>query len=50
MSRTISPMSGKPYGLASVCRIWRVPRWGRRTIRSKSYSRADLCDRSAAVP
>jgi putative transposase len=26
MSRTISPMSGKPYGLASVCRIWRVPR------------------------
>jgi transposase InsO family protein len=26
MSRTISPVSGKPYGLALVCRIWRVPR------------------------
>lgn len=26
MSRTISPMNGKPYSLASVCRIWRVPR------------------------
>jgi transposase InsO family protein len=26
MSRTISPSSGKPYGLALVCRIWRIPR------------------------
>ncbi len=26
MSRTISPVSGKSYGLALVCRIWRVPR------------------------
>jgi putative transposase len=26
MSRTISPSSGKPYGLARVCRIWRVAR------------------------
>jgi transposase InsO family protein len=26
MSRTLSPVSGKPYGLALVCRIWRVPR------------------------
>jgi putative transposase len=26
MSRTISPVSGKPYGLALVCRVWRVPR------------------------
>ncbi len=26
MSRTISPLSGKPYGLALVCRTWRVPR------------------------
>ena len=26
MSHTISPVSGKPYGLALVCRIWRVPR------------------------
>jgi transposase InsO family protein len=26
MSRTISPSSRKPYGLARVCRIWRVAR------------------------
>jgi len=26
MSRAVSPASGKPYGLARVCRIWRVPR------------------------
>jgi putative transposase len=26
MSRTISPSSGKSYGLALVCRIWRIPR------------------------
>jgi putative transposase len=26
MSRTVSPLSGKPYGLALVCRAWRVPR------------------------
>ena len=26
MSRTLSPVSGKPYGLALVCRMWRVPR------------------------
>jgi hypothetical protein len=26
MSRTISPVSGKSYGLTLVCRIWRVPR------------------------
>jgi hypothetical protein len=26
MSRTVSPVSGKPFGLALVCRIWRVPR------------------------
>jgi putative transposase len=26
MSRTISPSSGKSYGLALVCRIWRTPR------------------------
>jgi hypothetical protein len=22
MSRTVSPASGKPYGLARVCRVW----------------------------
>jgi putative transposase len=26
MSRTLSPSSGKPYGLARVCRIWRSAR------------------------
>jgi len=26
MSRTVSPASGKPYGLARVCRIWRASR------------------------
>jgi putative transposase len=26
MSRTTSPSSGKPYGLAPVCRIWRTSR------------------------
>ena len=26
MSRTVSPSSGQPYGLALVCRIWRAPR------------------------
>ena len=26
MSRAISPSSGKPYRLALVCRVWRVPR------------------------
>ena len=26
MSRAVSPSSGKPYGLALVCRAWRAPR------------------------
>ncbi len=26
MSRTVSPTSGRPYGLARVCRIWRASR------------------------
>ena len=26
MSRTVSPSSGKPYGLARVCRVWRAAR------------------------
>lgn len=26
MSRTVSPASGSVYGLARVCRIWRVSR------------------------
>ena len=28
MSRTISPVTGKPYGLALVCRVWRIARSG----------------------
>ena len=28
MSRAISPVTGKPYGLAAVCRVWRVARSG----------------------
>src|SRR5438552_2159055 len=28
MSRVISPVSGKPYGLAAVCRAWRLARSG----------------------
>jgi len=28
MSRTISPVTGKPYGLAAVCRVWRLARSG----------------------
>src|SRR3954454_20097170 len=26
MSRTLSPSSGRPYGLARVCRVWRASR------------------------
>ena len=26
MSRTVSPASGRPYGLARVCRVWRASR------------------------
>jgi transposase InsO family protein len=28
MSRSLSSVSGKPYGLASVCRVWRLARSG----------------------
>ena len=28
MSRAVSPVSGKPYGLAAVCRAWRLARSG----------------------
>ena len=28
MSRIISPVTGKPYGLAAVCRVWRLARSG----------------------
>ena len=28
MSRTLSPVTGKPYGLAAVCRVWQLARSG----------------------
>src|SRR3954466_1416898 len=28
MSRVISPVTGKPYGLAAVCRVWWLARSG----------------------
>jgi len=28
MSRAISPITGKPYGMAAVCRVWRLARSG----------------------
>jgi transposase InsO family protein len=28
MSRSVSPVSGRPYGLAAVCRVWRLARSG----------------------
>ena len=28
MSKVASPVTGKPYGLAAVCRAWRIPRSG----------------------
>ena len=28
MSRARSPVSSKPYGLATVCRVWRLARSG----------------------
>ncbi len=28
MSRALSPVTGKPYGLAAVCRVWRLARSG----------------------
>ena len=28
MSKVASPVTGKPYGLAAVCRAWRIARSG----------------------
>ena len=28
MSRQVSPVSGRPHGLAAVCRVWRLARSG----------------------
>ena len=32
MSRAVSPINGKPYGLAAVCRVWRLARSGIRAV------------------
>ena len=39
MSRAVSPVSGKPYGLAAVCRVWRLARSG--VYRHPSPPRSD---------
>src|SRR4051812_31519473 len=40
MSRTVSPSSGRPYGLARVCRVWRASRAS--VYRHLSSSRREL--------
>ena len=40
MSRAVSPVSGKPYGLAVVCRVWRLARSG--VYRHQSPPRPDI--------
>ena len=47
MSRALSPSSGQPYGLARVCRIWRVARASvyRHRNRSRTGSAAARPDR-----
>jgi putative transposase len=39
MSRAVSPASGQPYGLAAVCRVWRLARSG--VYRHQSPPRPD---------
>ena len=39
MSRTVSPSSGKSYGLARVCRVWRAARAS--VYRHLSFSRPE---------
>jgi putative transposase len=39
MSRAVSPVNGKPYGLAAVCRVWRLARSG--VYRHPSPPRSD---------
>src|SRR4051794_14001670 len=47
MSRTVSPSSGKPYGLARVCRVWRASRAS--VYRHLSSSRPKLPRRPGPV-
>ena len=45
MSRVISPVTGKPYGLAAVCRVWRLARSG--VYRHRSTPPASAAARTA---
>jgi hypothetical protein len=47
MSRTVSPSSGRPYGLARVCRVWRASRAS--VYRHLSSSRRELPRRPGPV-
>jgi putative transposase len=47
MSRTLSPSSGRPYGLARVCRVWRASRAS--VYRHLSSSRRELPRRPGPV-
>ena len=47
MSRVISPVTGKPYGLAAVCRVWRLARSGVYRHLSARRRRGSGADRSA---
>ena len=38
MSQTVSPVSHRPYGLAAVCRVWRIARSGVYRLRAPSPS------------
>ena len=52
MSRAVSPVSGKPYGLAAVCRVWRLARSGvyRHLVRRGPPPRRGGADRAARCP
>jgi putative transposase len=47
MSRAVSPVSGKPYGLAVVCRAWRLARSG--IYRHRAPSQTSPADRRGPV-
>ena len=47
MSRTVSPSSGRPYGVARVCRVWRTAR--ATVYRHRSPPRAEPPRRSGPV-
>src|SRR3974377_235258 len=43
MSKMASPVTGKPYGLAAVCRAWRIARSGGYRQRTPSSDPTALC-------